>query len=163
MKIRDARASDLAALVALEEAVYDQPWPEPVIEGELAQRNRIYLVIEERGRLIGFGGLMLVDEDAHVTTLGIAPGHRRKGLASRLLLDLIDRALESGVHHLTLEVRESNTDAQQLYERFGLAAVGKRHGYYSTEDAVVMWATDIDGAEYQQRLATIRQALWVAA
>lgn len=163
MKTRDATTADVSALVALEEAVYDHPWPEPVIRDELAQANRIYLVVEEDGAVVGFGGLMLVADDAHITTLGIAPEHRRRYLGSRLLLVLIDRAASAGARHLTLEVRESNTDAQQLYEQFGFGHVGKRHGYYPDEDAVVMWAIDIGGTEYQQRLESIRLRVGVSA
>ncbi len=161
--IRDANFSDLSAIVALESAVYEHPWSEAIIRDEMAQANRSYLVVEEDDDIIGFGGIMFVDEDAHVTTLGIAPEQRRQYFGSRLLLALIDRALEVGARHLTLEVRESNFDAQQLYEQFGFVPMGKRHGYYRDEDAVVMWATDIDGDEYQRRLEAIRTRLEEAA
>lgn len=161
--IRDANFSDLSAIVSLEGKVYDQPWSETIIQDELAQANRAYLVVEEAGEIVGFGGLMFVEEDAHITTLGIAPESRRQHLGSWLLLTLIDRALDAGSRHLTLEVRESNDHAQQLYEQFGFTDVGKRHGYYRGEDAVVMWALDIDSDEYQQRIEAIRLRLEEAA
>lgn len=156
MVIREATKADLPAIAALEVEVYGDPWSEQIIRGELAQENRIYLVVEDDGRIVGFGGIMLVLEDAHITTLGIAPTHRRRGVGSRLLLELIDRAIEAGSRNLTLEVRESNADAQALYERFGFSNVGKRHGYYRDEDALVMWALDIDADAYQERLDAIR-------
>jgi ribosomal-protein-alanine N-acetyltransferase len=161
--IRDANFSDLPALVHLEGAVYEHPWSEAIIRDEMAQANRSYLVVEADDGIVGFGGMMYVDDDAHITTLGIAPEQRRQYLGSRLLLALVDRALEVGARHLTLEVRESNFDAQQLYEQFGFSSVGKRHGYYKDEDAVVMWASDIDADEYQQLLGTIRERLGEAA
>lgn len=163
MVIRQATKADLADVAALEVQVYSDPWSERIISDELAQSNRIYLVVETDGRVIGFGGVMLVVEDAHITTLGIAPAHRRRGVGSRLLLALIDRALDAGSRNLTLEVRESNIDAQALYERFGFDHVGKRHGYYRDEDALVMWALDIDGDAYQRRLEAIRDGLGEAA
>jgi [ribosomal protein S18]-alanine N-acetyltransferase len=163
VKIRDANFSDLPAIVALEAAVYEHPWSEAIIRDEMALANRTYLVVENEDAIVGFGGVMFVEEDAHITTLGIAPEQRRQYLGSRLLLALIDRALDAGIRHLTLEVRESNFDAQQLYEQFGFASVGKRHGYYQGEDAVVMWATDIDADEYQDRLDAIRTRLGEAA
>ena len=163
MRIRDAGLSDLPGIVSLEGRVYDQPWSEAIIRDELAQANRAYLVVEEGDGIVGFGGLMFVGEDAHITTLGIAPDERRRHLGSRLLLALVDRALDAGSHHLTLEVRESNEDAQQMYEQFGFAGVGKRHGYYRGEDAVVMWALDIDTDPYQERLEAIRIRLEEAA
>jgi len=161
--IRDANLSDLSGIMSLEGKVYDQPWSEAIIQDEVAQANRAYLVVEEGGEIVGFGGLMFVEEDAHITTLGIAPESRRQHLGSRLLLTLIDRAFDAGSRHLTLEVRESNDHAQQLYEQFGFTGVGKRHGYYRGEDAVVMWALDIDSDEYQQRLEAIRLRLEEAA
>ena len=163
MTIRDANFSDLQAVVALEGKVYDHPWSDSIIRDEMAQANRIYLVVEHDGGIVGFGGMMFVEEDAHITTLGIAPADRRRYLGSRLLLALIDQALDAGARHLTLEVRESNSNAQQLYEQFGFTSVGKRHGYYKGEDAVVMWALDVDDEEYQERLDTIRLRLEEAA
>ena len=161
--IRDADFSDLPAIAALESRVYDHPWSEAIIRDELGQDNRVYLVAEDAGAIIGFGGVMLVADDAHITTLGIDPDRRRRRHGSRLLLSLIDRSLDAGARNLTLEVRESNADAQQLYEQFGFTEVGKRHGYYRDEDAVVMWALDIDADEYQRRLEDIRSGLGEAA
>ena len=163
MTIRDANLSDLPAIVSLEGRVYEQPWSESIIADELAQSTRTYLVVEQGDGIVGFGGLMFVEEDAHITTLGIAPDERRQHFGSRLLLALIEYALEVGSRHLTLEVRESNDNAQQLYEQFGFSTVGKRHGYYKGEDAVVMWAMDIDSDEYGQRLDAIRHRLEEAA
>lgn len=163
MTIRDATLADLDAIAALEHQVYDEPWSEAMIRDELTQRTRIYLVVTEDGGVVGFGGLMLAGDDAHITTLGVAPEARHRGLGSRLLLILVERALDSGSRHLTLEVRASNTNARRLYERFGFAEVGKRYGYYRGEDAVVMWAIDIDATQYQQRLDGIRVELGEAA
>lgn len=163
MVIRDAAKADLDALVALEVQIYDHPWTERILREELRQSNRAYLVVEIGGRIIGLGGAMVVMEDAHITTLGIAPGYRRRGIGSRLLLELIDRVIDEGARNLTLEVRESNVDAQALYERFGFDHVGKRHGYYRDEDALVMWALDIVSDNYQRRLANIRRDVGEAA
>ena len=161
--IRDAALTDLAAIAALEVEMYDHPWSRAIINDELRQTNRVYLVVEDDDRIVGFGGAMFVMEDAHITTLGIAPTHRRRGLGSRLLLTLIERALDHGSRNMTLEVRESNVDAQLLYEGFGFSEAGKRYNYYRDEDAVVMWALDIDADDYQQRLDVIRARVGEAA
>lgn len=163
MVIRDAARSDVAALVALEVQVYDHPWTERILREELRQANRVYLVAERDGRIVGLGGAMVVTEDAHITTLGVAPGYRRRGIGSKLLLELIDRVVDEGAKNLTLEVRESNVDAQALYERFGFDHVGRRHGYYRNEDALVMWALDIVSDGYQRRLENIRRDVGEAA
>ena len=86
----------------------------------------------------------------------VAPARRRQKLGTRLLLALVERAVGRGARHLTLEVRATNTDAQELYERFGFSPVGKRKGYYQGEDAIVMWALDVDAEEYGTRLDEIR-------
>ncbi len=68
MIIRDATLADVVAIVALEHQVYDDPWSEATIRDELAQQTRIYLVVTESDGIVGFGGVMLVDDDAHITT-----------------------------------------------------------------------------------------------
>jgi len=119
----------------------------------------IYVVGTDDGRILGYGGVMLIEEDAHVTTLAVIPGVRRRRLGTRILLTLVEEAVDRGARHLTLEVRATNTNAQQLYERFGFAPVGKRKGYYDGEDAIVMWALDVDAGEYGSRLDAIRAGL----
>jgi ribosomal-protein-alanine N-acetyltransferase len=72
------------------------------------------------------------------------------------MLQLIAAGLEHGARNLTLEVRATNEGAQRLYSRFGMVAVGVRKHYYRDDDAVIMWATDIDQADYAARLAGIQ-------
>ena len=120
-------------------------------------RNRSYLVVEDgSGALVGYGGLLVVDSDAHITTLAVDPRVRRRRLGTRLMLALVDEAFGIGAEHLTLEVRMSNEAAQQLYSRFGFAPVGLRKNYYQNEDALVMWAIEIKTPEYQEQIDAIR-------
>jgi [ribosomal protein S18]-alanine N-acetyltransferase len=157
--IRDMTSVDLPAVVALEQAVYPQPWSEALFADELVQPNRSYVVAETDGVIVGYAGMLIVDHDAHVTTIAVEPSGRRQRLGSRLMLTLLDRALAAGARHMTLEVRMSNVDAQRLYERFNFTAVGKRKNYYRDEDALVMWATGIDGDDYARRIAALRAEL----
>jgi ribosomal-protein-alanine N-acetyltransferase len=148
---------DIPAIAALEVEVYDQPWPPRVFFDELAKDNREYLVVTNGDSgIIGYGGLLMADDDAHITTLAIAPEARGRQLGKRLMLALVNQALGAGARHLTLEVRLSNSSAQGLYELFGFAPVGRRKNYYDDEDALVMWATDIDASDYADRIAVIR-------
>lgn len=157
---RPMELSDLGVLVSLEAEIYDTPWSEGVFMDELAQANRVYLVAENgNGEIIGYGGLLLVDEDAHITTLAVVPEARGSGLGTRMMLELADAAVDAGAAHLTLEVRLSNAPAQRLYRRFGFAPVGLRKNYYRDEDALVMWALDIDSIEYRDRLREISEGL----
>jgi ribosomal-protein-alanine N-acetyltransferase len=159
-RIRGMRRGDVPAVAALERAIYPQPWSVRVFFDELARQNRTYLVVEDRGgAVIGYAGLLFVDPDAHVTTLAVEPSSRRHRLGTQLMLALVDEALAQGARNLTLEVRMSNQGAQRLYQRFGFAPVGLRKNYYRDEDALVMWAIDIDGDDYRERVASIRSRL----
>ncbi len=157
--VRPMSVADVAAVRSLELEIFSQPWSERVFHDELEARDRIYLVAEVGGALAGYGGAMVVAEDAHITTLAVDPGARRLRVATRLILEMVEGVLGIGARHLTLEVRMSNRGAQRLYGQFGMAPVGVRKHYYDDEDALIMWATDIDGADYADRLASIRDAL----
>jgi ribosomal-protein-alanine N-acetyltransferase len=104
--------------------------------------------------MAGYIGFMIVGDEAHVTTIATAPAYQRRGVASTLLIDGIHSVLPLGVRHLSLEVAANNEPAQTLYRRFGFAPVGVRKNYYPVtgEDALVMWAYDIDTPEYAERL-----------
>ncbi|HKZ25230.1 MAG TPA: GNAT family N-acetyltransferase, partial [Acidimicrobiia bacterium] len=81
------------------------------------------------------------------------------GIGSRLMLTLTEAAIGAGARSLTLEVRASNHGAQALYRRFGMAPVGVRKHYYRDEDAVIMWAHDLDQPEFAERLDALRAEL----
>ena len=150
--IRPLTSDDLGAVVALEAAYAPAPWSEGVFRNELAAENRIYLAADEDG-LVGFAGVMVVADEAHVTNLLVDPGWRRQGIGLELMKSLVEAAVEAGARHLTLEVRTRNEAARALYARLGLAPVGVRKGYYGDDDALILWAHDIDGDEYRERLS----------
>lgn len=155
--LRPLEQKDLDAVLAVEAASFIQPWSRQLFTEELAQPSRRYVVADDSGTLCGYGGIMLVGEEATVVTLAVGPGYREQGVASLVLMDLVERARRQNVRHLTLEVRESNEPALELYRKFGFEPAGIRKGYYTIEDAVVMWAIDIDSSEYEGTLDTIRR------
>lgn len=157
--IRPMDPEDIPAVAALEGRVFADPWSENAFREELATASRHYLVAEEGSAILGYGGLLVVDDDAHIVTLAVEPGARGRGLGTRLMVRLAEEALRAGAAHLTLEVRVSNQPAQSLYRRFGFETVGLRRHYYRDEDALIMWALDIDSEGYQRRLAEIREGL----
>ena len=132
------------------------PW---IFTDELAAEARTYVVAEHEGQILGYGGLMQVDEDAHVTTLVSVAAAPVKAVGTRLMLALIASGLGAGARQLTLEVRSSNRRAQDFYRKFGLAPVGVRKNYYLDEDALIMWAHEIAGSEYAARLRAIERDL----
>lgn len=157
----------LRSVVRIEEQVYPRPWTSGLFLSELAlAATRTYLVAKVDGRVVGYAGAMYVLPDAHVTTIAVDPERQRSAIGTRLLLGLCEAALELGATALTLEVRVSNTPAQELYRRFGFLPAGARKGYYPPddgssvgEDALVMWAHDIDQPEFRRRLDSIAGAL----
>jgi ribosomal-protein-alanine N-acetyltransferase len=112
--------------------------------------------------IVGYGGIWVTVDEGHITTIAVAPAHRGRAIGELLLNGLIDQALELGAANLTLEVRVSNTVAQNLYHKYGFSAVGRRKHYYTdnNEDALIMWTDRITSAEYQALLREHRQQLY---
>lgn len=157
--LRPFTSDDIAAAESIERSVYPQPWSIGVFDDELAQPNRVYLALDADGELAGYGGVMLAGDEAHITTVVVAPHHRQGRFGTRLMIGLVSAAIEQGARSLTLEVRTSNLAAQSLYHRFGMAPVGVRKQYYRDEDALIMWVHDIESADYAARLDGIREDL----
>lgn len=148
--IRPMTLVDLDEVVDLEQAHQPRPWSESVFRDELTQDNRVYLVVGSP--IAGFGGVMIVGEEAHVTNLLVVPEQRRNGLGRQLMSALIESAIQAGARHLTLEVRSSNDAARALYRSVGLGPVGLRPRYYGDDDALIMWAHDIDDPAFLESL-----------
>jgi ribosomal-protein-alanine N-acetyltransferase len=110
--------------------------------------------------IAGFAGLWLMVDEAHVTTIGVAPEHRGKHIGEMLFLALVDIAMDMRANWVTLEVRVSNTVAQNLYHKYGLQIAGTRKRYYSDngEDAYIMWSEPLTSPAFQERLARLRPA-----
>lgn len=159
LTFRGIDLADLPVIVRMERDIYPQPWSEGIFRDELARDDRVYLLAESGGTILGFAGLMIIEEDAHVTTLAVRTDNRQVGLGTKLMLQLVDAALERGSRNLTLEVRSTNKGAQRLYEKFDMSAVGVRKHYYRDDDAVIMWVTDINRPEYAVRLQEIAASL----
>lgn len=148
----------LDEVLLIEQRVATPGWSRAVFEREIATTDgRCYLAAlapaADGPAVVGFGGVQVLVDEAHITTLKVDPPHRRRGVASRLLLQLLRAALRRGATAATLEVRAGNRAAQRLYAGFGFRPVGIRPRYYDGVDALVMWAHDIDADEYAALLA----------
>lgn len=152
------RRRHLRSVLRIEALVYPRPWTLGLFLSELGLRTtRVYLVARVDGAVVGYAGLMLTADEGHITTVAVDPVWHRHGIASRLLVALARAARERGAEGLTLEVRTSNAGAQALYRRFGFAPAGIRKNYYveTNEDAIIMWAHDVDLPAYGERLDEI--------
>lgn len=156
------RRRHLRSVMRIECQVYPRPWSLALFVSELSLRSaRAYYVAKVGGMVVGYAGLMLTGDEAHVTNIAVDPAWRRRQIATRLLLALAQEARRRDATGLTLEVRVGNTGAQALYRRFGMVPVGIRRNYYSetNEDAILMTASPIDTEDYAHRLATIEQGV----
>ena len=157
--------ADVEAVQAIEQASFSAPWPPNAYLTEL-QTNRLahYMVVRVGEMVVGYAGLWLMVDEAHITTFAIHPDWRRRRLGERLLLALLDIALERRAAEATLEVRLSNLPARRLYEKFGFRPVGIRPRYYTdnNEDALIMTTERLDGDAMSGRLAGLRSAIDVA-
>jgi len=111
--------------------------------------------------VVGYVGVWLMVDEAHIVAIAVRESYRRKGLGERLLIDAIDLALSNKQESVTLEVRRSNTGAQALYEKYRFLKVGERKRYYSDnhEDAIVMSTPPIQHENYTEHLAYLRDLL----
>ena len=153
------RRAHIRKIMPIEQQVYPRPWTAQVFVEELEQARvgkRHYLVGTIGDELVGYGGLLYVENDAHVTNLAVHPMWRSRGIATELLLDLAWEANRRGCEAMTLEVRHTNVAAQQLYRRFGFVPAGVRKKYYENrDDAIVMWCAGVQQTEFAEQLRRI--------
>jgi [ribosomal protein S18]-alanine N-acetyltransferase len=155
VRLEKLKRRDLRQLLRIESVVFPEPWSPAVFHSELALRKgRLYRAAWDGEEMAGYIGFMIVDDEAHMTTIATAPAYQRTGIATTMIVDGVRALLADGVKHLSLEVASNNEPAQALYRRFGFAPVAVRKGYYPVtgQDAIVMWVYDVDTEGYAQRL-----------
>lgn len=136
--IRRMTIDDVTAVHAIEAATFPKPWSREDFEKEMTQNHCArYLVAEENGKIIGFAGAWIVLDEAHVTNIAVTAECRGRGIGHRLTDGLMQYCANLGVVYATLEVRRSNTVAQNLYKKLNFEYVGVRKRYYEDngEDA----------------------------
>jgi ribosomal-protein-alanine N-acetyltransferase len=162
LEIAPMRSEDIPVVLHVEALCFSTPWPRNAFFNELTENKLAhYYVGRFEERVISYAGLWVILEDAHITTIAVDPVYQRKRFGEQLLIKLVDEAIERGARWITLEVRESNVAAQNLYKKYGFTVVSTRRGYYSDNDenALVMWAGNLKGAIYQNRLNALKESL----
>jgi [ribosomal protein S18]-alanine N-acetyltransferase len=160
MSIAPMASGDIPFVTRIERASFATIWPSDAFYNELSTNKVAHYYVGRIGdRIVAYGGIWVILEDSHITTLAVDPEFRGRSLGEVMLLRLIDEAIERGAAWMTLEVRESNAVAQQLYRKYGFTAVTMRRGYYSddNESAMVMWAGNLKSALYRNRIAALRE------
>ena len=150
--VKAMQRSDVPDVMSLERRCYTLPWSASAYITEIGNSNARYLIAKQADEsLVGYGGVWVVMDEMHITTLAVDPEMRGRRVGERLLINLINEGRKLGAERATLEVREHNYVAHRLYVKYGFADVAMRKAYYSDnrENAIIMWAEQIDSLEYR--------------
>lgn len=140
MILREMLVDDLEQVMEIENDLFAVPWTKEGYFTFLTREDAMFLVVEEKGRILGYCGLLMVLDEGDVTNVAVCRDRQREGIGHFLMDSLIRLSAERGITTIHLEVRESNATAIRLYERMGFAKDGIRKNYYTdpVEHAVLM-------------------------
>jgi [ribosomal protein S18]-alanine N-acetyltransferase len=142
VELRRLESRDLDTVETIERASYPTPWSHAMFAAELRKPSSVAIgAYLEDGQLVGYAFVSRYVDAWHVMNVAVAPGFRRRGIATTLLARLFEVTAADPRRGYTLEVRISNADAIRLYEKLGFESRGIRRGYYTDnrEDALIMW------------------------
>lgn len=164
LQIRRMRAQDVPEVMAIESVSFGRHhWSDDSFYNELNnQVGRYYSLVEKTsGRVIGYLGVWIIADEAHITTVAVHPEYRGHSLGEVMIVHALERCMGSSIHWVTLEVRVSNYSAQNLYYKYGFSSVGIRPRYYqdNQEDALIMTTCDILSAAYRERYRALKKEL----
>jgi len=139
--LRRAEIRDVRSIRAIDAQAYSRRWSEKMTIDQTTGDGRIHFVAEQDHRVLAHGGIAVLADVAHVTTVAVAPAHQRRGIATVLMQRLFVAATANNCSEITLEVRAGNESAIALYEHLGFESAGVRPRYYGDngEDALIMW------------------------
>ncbi|TJX14905.1 ribosomal-protein-alanine N-acetyltransferase [Tissierella creatinini] len=144
INLREMEIKDLDEIMEIEKAAFSTPWTRNSFEKEIKENMLAkYIVAEVEGKVVGYVGIWLIIDEGHITNIAVSKDYRGMGIGKFLMMGMIDFCKKQGIHNMTLEVRASNTVAQNLYRKMGFLDCGIRPNYYAdgNEDAVIMWKT----------------------
>ena len=159
--IRPMAAADIEPVVHLERAVFGHGWTVQAYLTELTNPSAVYLVASVEGQVVGFCGYHQIMDEAHITTIAVALAQRGRRIGERLVCAMLLIARERGSVRATLEVRQSNRAAQNLYAKYGFVHAAIRKAYYADtgEDADILWIYDMTHAQWRKRFSELRAEL----
>lgn len=154
LRIEAMAGRHIDAVIAIDAVSYSHQWSAAMWRSELAASGRRHMVVIDDDSVVAHAGTLQQLDELHVTTVATHPGHRGRGHATRLLVDLLRAGVVSGAEAATLEVRAADRATHRVYGRLGFSPAGIRPGYYSapTDDAVIMWLHDLSSSEAQSRI-----------
>lgn len=115
-------------------------WSEKLFIEEIPQENKHYIVVLEEGKVVAYGGFAQVLDEAHIMNIAVDASFRKQGIGTKIIERLVEKAKALNIASITLEVRESNIPARNLYEKHSFVLAGVRKGYYQDkENACIYW------------------------
>lgn len=142
---RIMETGDLDGVLAIETASFSVPWSRAAFQDELKNDLAMYLIALIGEQVIGYAGAWLIFDEAHITNVAVLPAWRKMGVGMRMMRAFMEQARHKGAHSMTLEVRESNLAARQMYQKLGFVVCGERKNYYDNpkENALIMWLKEL--------------------
>ena len=140
MIITNMSEQHVAQVAALEKLCFSDPWSEKSVAGELSNELALWLVADDNGSGLGYIGSQTVMGESDMMNVAVHPDSRKQGIATGLIVGLVEELRRRGSHSLTLEVRASNDSAISLYRKLDFQEVGRRRNYYRNprEDALIL-------------------------
>ena len=163
--LRPMRAGDIATVAALDRLCFATPWSERAFRYEVCEADCSHMVVLERaarpgaGVIEGYGGLWVIEDEGHISTLAVQPAARGRRWGELLLTAMIERARAYGAAYIALEARVSNRVALRLYRKYGFAFSERRPRYYADREDAFSMRLELDArgsAEFAQRRAALR-------
>ncbi len=148
--------SHIPEIHKIEKVEFNDPWSERLLRSEL-KLDRLYLVAELKGEVVGYGGVGFFAGEAHILNLATKSEFKRMGIGLSITVLLLAYSSKIGIESATLEVRVSNDAAKHLYEKVGFVPVGIRPNYYvkENEDALIMWIHDLSSEASMKTLINL--------
>ncbi len=161
LTIERMQPGDVEQVAELDKQCFPMPWSVSAYTTEVGNPSAYYVVARAEGVIIGYAGAWFIMDESHITTIGVAPGFRGRKVGERILVHILEEAVHRGARRATLEVRRTNSAAQNLYHKYGFSTVAIRKGYYTDngEDAFVMWVDDMWSDDFLRVLREARERL----
>lgn len=140
-KILPLSVNNVSKVAEIDDMCFDsEKWSENLFREEIGDESKYYAVFYCEESVVGFGSYSQILDEGHILNIAVLPEYRRRGIASKILSDLIRDGKSKGINAFTLEVRMGNAPARTLYERFGFELAGVRKKFYpDKEDAGIYW------------------------
>jgi [ribosomal protein S18]-alanine N-acetyltransferase len=141
MTYRFMKEEDLDQVCKIENSIFSRAWEKSGFLSSLQNKNNIYMVAEKNLEIMGYCGLWGIVGEGHITNMAVKETVRGQGIGYQMLSGLIEEAKNQGITVFTLEVRKSNVQALNLYDKFKFRSVGVRKDFYEApkEDGIIMW------------------------